>query len=232
MPSAAKTYISCIVIVGLTVLLPSAWFFRTDDGTRFAVFLLLALAASAMKVRLPRITGTYSLNFLIVLIAAATLTFSETVLLAAAGALVQCCWRPKKRPTFPQVLFNVSAMALTGAVCQVAYRQLVVTVLSGYEVSAMALVATLYWTVNTGLVSGVLALLNEGSLHDIWRYWHLWSLPYYLAGATVAGAVSSTIREGHWLTALAMLPLMGLAWMSYRLWMERQFAEAPPVSAQ
>jgi hypothetical protein len=230
-PATAKTYISCIVAIGLLVLLPSVWFFRSEDGMRFAVFALLALVASAMKVRLPGITGTYSLSFLIVLTAVTTFSLPETVLLAAVSALVQCVWRPKQRPTFLQVLFNVSVLALTGAVCHVVYWQLQANGMSGYEIPGMALVAAIFWTINTGLVSGVLALLNEGTLCDVWRHWHLWSLPYYVAGATVAGVVSSTMRRGQWPAALAMLPLMGLLWVSYRLWMERQHAGVPPRSA-
>jgi hypothetical protein len=72
---------------GVLALAISQW--HTDDPVRFAVFFSLALMASALKVKLPGLDGTYALSFVFVLVAVAEFTFSEAVLLAASAALVQ-----------------------------------------------------------------------------------------------------------------------------------------------
>src|SRR4029077_12312114 len=90
---------------------------ESSDPLRFAIYLLLALVASTLKVRLPGLTGTMSLNFLFILIGVSQLSFSEMLALGAIATVMQCVWKTKTRPSIPQVLFNVSAltMAITSA---------------------------------------------------------------------------------------------------------------------
>jgi hypothetical protein len=45
---------------------------------------------------------------------------------------------------------------------------------------ALAPAATIFFVLNTGMVSLVLALLSDATLVAIWKQCHLWAFPYYL----------------------------------------------------
>lgn len=190
---------------------------------------LLALAASTLKVRLPGITGTISVNFLFILVAIAIFTFPETVLLASAACIVQCLWRPRSRPRIVQVSFNVAALALSsGAGYRLSHlfagRQAALGVL-------LAVAASFYFTADTLLVSGVLSLVQGKSLFAVWQQCYLWSFPYYLAGAAIAGLAVETDRELGWAMSLLILPLMYLVYVFYRICVERVGAGSVPAAS-
>src|SRR5215510_1688760 len=92
---------------------------RFENLFAYVCYFALAILTSSWKVRLPGITGTMSVNFLFVLITIAAFSFSETVILASTACIVQCCWRPRKRPRCIQVLFNMAALAISSGT---AYR--------------------------------------------------------------------------------------------------------------
>jgi len=199
-------------------------------SARYLGCCLLALAASTLKVRLPGIHGTISLNFLFVLIAVAAFAFSETVLLAALACLLQCFWKARRRPRAVQVAFNVSALALSSGV---AYRFGHLAAKGGEPALAILLAvgSCVYFTSNTLLVSGVLALIERKSLFGIWRECYLWSFPYYLAGAALAGLMVSTGRTAGWAASLMTLPSILLVYVFYRIFVARfGGAESPPPS--
>ena len=80
---------------------------------RFAAYFLLSLMAATLKLRLPGLTGTLSIGFVFVLLGISELTLAETMLMACAGVAVQCLWRAQRRPAAVQVLFSVSAVAVS-----------------------------------------------------------------------------------------------------------------------
>ena len=126
MPTKAKIYIGLVIILGFALLAGSVAL-RSDfpDMPRYISYLLLALLASTFKVRLPGITGTISVNFLLILIGIADFTFTETITMGCAAIVIQCVWGAKRRPQLIQVLFNVAALALSiGVAYQVAHYTL------------------------------------------------------------------------------------------------------------
>ena len=58
----------------------------------------------------------------------------------------------------------------------------------------LAVAASFYFTADTLLVSGVLSLVQGKSLFAVWQQCYLWSFPYYLAGAAIAGLAVETDR--------------------------------------
>jgi hypothetical protein len=198
----------------------------TSSGLYFGT-LTCALAASTVKVRLPGLTSNISLNFLFVLVSIAKFGFGETVLLAAGAATVQSLWG-KKRVQVVQVAFNLAVLA---AASGVAYRLSHFAALSPvvHGTIFMILVAGLYFVTNTLLVSGVLSLVQGKSLYGIWRQCYLWSFPYYVAGAVVAGLMLETARSAGWLPALVVLTPMAFSYAFYRLCAER--AQRGPATA-
>src|SRR5260370_41850527 len=123
MPKNAKVYITLIITLGFA-LLAGCLVFRAEfpDLPRYFSYLLLAVLASTMKVRLPGITGTISVNFLFILIGVADFTLAETLTMGCLAILMQCLWRSKSGPRLVQVAFNVAALAISiGAAYQVSH---------------------------------------------------------------------------------------------------------------
>src|SRR5258708_34896022 len=114
MPKNAKLYISLIIVLATGVLAASmAMGWHSEDGGKFAVYVLLACLVSTWKVRLPGMHGTMSVNFLFILIGVADLSLQETLVMGMLATLVQCLWKTRRRPKALQLLFNESAMALS-----------------------------------------------------------------------------------------------------------------------
>src|SRR2546421_7218187 len=103
-----------IITLGLA-LLAGCLVFRAEfpDLPRYFSYLLLAVIASTLKVRLPGITGTISVNFLFILIGIADFTLAETLTMGCVAILTQCLWRTKSTPRAVQVVFNVAALAVS-----------------------------------------------------------------------------------------------------------------------
>jgi hypothetical protein len=222
MPLNARVYICLAATGGIAAMafafLGAPW---PHDPFRFCTYLLLSLLAATMKLRLPGLTGTLSVGFVLVLVGIAEFTLSETMLLACSGVLVQCFWRAKSRPAAAQVLFSVSAVAVS---LMLAYQcsQWLRTQFHAESVSVVLAVATcLYFLSNSLLVSGVLSLVKREPLGAIWVQCYLCAFPYYLMGGAVAGLMAASSREFGWQPPLLILPVMGLIFLFYRFYLAR-----------
>ncbi len=89
MPNLAKAYIAMIAAVATAVLSVVATRWNPENLPHFVMFFMLAMLASAMKIRLPGFKTTISTNFVFILMGVASFSFGETVLMGLGGALVQ-----------------------------------------------------------------------------------------------------------------------------------------------
>src|SRR5260221_197659 len=185
MSTKAKLLIIPWIALGIGLLVAAlALDFRFPEPARFVTCLVLALLGSTFKIKLPGMQGTLSISFVFALIAIAQMTLTESLVVGVLATLVQCFWRTRKRPTPVQVLFNVSTRV---ASVVLAFGVLDALRNSGALIPGLVVAALLFFIVNSGLVSLVLALLNSQSAVSIWRNCHRWAFPYYVAGAVVAG---------------------------------------------
>ncbi len=227
MTRLAKIYIGSTIAAGLGLLagcLLRHWQF--GDPARYALYIVLAAFGSTLKVRLPKIQGTISLQFLFVLLAVAQLTLCETLILGCLSTLMQSVWRARTRPRLVQVLFNVAALAISTAAAYTGSHAL------AHQNNLPALLASaacIYYLGNAGLVSLVLSLVSQRPFYEVWRQCYLWTFPYYLIGAGIAGVVSMSGSIAGWKPALLVLPVMYLVHWYYRLYVAQQ---APQPSGQ
>src|SRR5258706_11764475 len=99
MPVKAILYIAVNIALGFALLAGTLiWFKEFPDVTRYVACLSLACIASTMKVRLPGLHGTISVNFVFILLAVTQLSLGEAFIVAGAATPGHCLWRPKKRP--------------------------------------------------------------------------------------------------------------------------------------
>jgi MASE9 protein len=226
MPRQATLYIYCVTAVGLAMAAASIGSFTPADLQRYLAYLALAILGSMLKVKLPGLSGTISLGFLFVLLAATDLSLGETVTIAAATGLVQTIWRTQKRPSILQVLFNIANLAISaGLAFEVSHLAISAGLIGGASLlPTLALTVAIFFAVNTGLVSGVLALLEDKPFQATWSHWFLWVFPYYFAGAALVAIVDSQMRGGDWRTGLALTSVMYFIYTYYRLYVR---AHAP-----
>jgi diguanylate cyclase (GGDEF)-like protein/putative nucleotidyltransferase with HDIG domain len=217
MSIAPRFFIAVVVICGTAVLTYSVLHGRSENPLKFFCYLLIALAASRLKVNLPGITGTMSVNFLFLLLGVLELSLSEAMALGCAAVVVQCF--DKDRPIPIQVAFNVCSTALAIAVTFAAYRYALAHRAVNNPSTLLFLAACVYFVANTMPVAAVISLTERRSLRKIWAECYFWSFPYYLVGAGVAGMMSWLHGFTDWQTSLLTLPVVYLIYRSYRLYL-------------
>ena len=214
---SAKVFISLVVMAGTCVLLYSAIRPTSRNIAQFICYLLIAILAARLKVRLPGITGTMSVNFLFILLGILELGFAETMALGTAAILVQCFYRDRPSPV--QVTFNLSASAFAAAVAYQVYH----LAIHGSEMKShpllLGMAAITYFAANTGSIAAVIALTEHKPINKIWVECYFWSFPYYLVGAAFAGMIGWFNRQFGWETSLLIVPIIYLIYRSYRLYL-------------
>ena len=217
MSPAPRAFIAAVVLCGMGVLTYSLLLHEWGQSPlKFSCYLVIALAASRLKVNLPGITGTMSVNFLFLLLGVLELSLSETMALGCAAVVVQCIGRD--RPVPVQVSFNVCSTAVAIAVTFFAYRYAVLH--SGVHAPMLLFAAAcIYFVGNTLPVAIVISLTERRPLHRIWHDCYFWSFPYYLVGAGVVGMMSWLHHFTDWQTSLLTLPVVYLIYRSYRLYL-------------
>jgi hypothetical protein len=228
-PKKAKVYIRCVIVVGI-LLLAEAMIVggRSRDLTRVIAYIALACIVSAWKLRLPKMHGTMSVNFVFILLGVAELSLPETLVMGCLATLVQCVWKSKRRPRVIQLLFNVSAMIISIVTAHGITNALT---RKPQQPAFLALAAFLYFISNTALVSMVLTLIENKRFTDVWANCHLWAFPYYVAGAAVAALISAATHSIGWIPALLPLLLMYLAYTYYRLYLNQRAAQQSDAHA-
>jgi diguanylate cyclase (GGDEF)-like protein/putative nucleotidyltransferase with HDIG domain len=217
MSAAPRFFIAVVVLCGTAVLTYSVLHGRSENPLKFFCYLVIALAASRLKVNLPGITGTMSVNFLFLLLGVLELSLSEAMALGCAAVVVQCFDRDRPIPI--QVAFNVCSTALAIAVTFASYRFSMSHSGVSNPSTLLFLAASVYFVANTLPVATVISLTERRSLRKIWADCYFWSFPYYLVGAGVAGMMSWLHGFTDWQTSLLTLPVVYLIYRSYRLYL-------------
>jgi diguanylate cyclase (GGDEF)-like protein/putative nucleotidyltransferase with HDIG domain len=222
----AKVFISLVTILGSAVLLYGSIHQTSRNIAEFICYLGLAALTSRLRVKLPRIPSTLSVSFLFILLGILQLSFSETLMLGCAAALVHCIY--PDRPSAIQVTFNLCSGAISTALAYNVYHLLSPQFIES-RVLALGIAAIAYFVANTGSIAAVIALTEGASLRQILVECYFWSFPYYLAGAGIAGGIGWFDSNFNWETSLLIAPAIYVIYRSYRLYLGRLDAEREHV---
>ena len=219
MPFKARLFIGMTAGAGIAVALQAFAHGHAIEPVRFICYLAIALMASRLKVRLPGIDGTMSVNFLFVLLGVLELSLAETLLIGCAAGLAQCLWTPSQANRSAKIIFNVfSMMANSVAASYFAYHWIGARL--GHNVPlSLAVAASAYFFANTLLVTTIVVLTEGKSFRKIWAECYFWSFPYYQAGAAVVGLVFYVNRTFGWQFSLLMAPVVYWIYRSYHLYL-------------
>src|SRR5580692_9402606 len=195
MSAKTKLFVCGTALCGLAVLCSAVWHWQSADLTRFICYLLVAVLASGLKVQLPGIDGTMSVNFLFILLGVVELSLPETLVIGCTATLVQSVWQTRNRLDPVKVLFNVAGMmANASALTYFGYHWL--SGKFGTNKPILLMVAALvFFFANTLPISIVIALTEGKSSRKVWSECYFWSFPYYLVGAAAVGLVGIVNRS-------------------------------------
>src|SRR5215469_16221921 len=227
----ATIFIVTQVLAGLPLLPYALLHWHSDNSLRFASFLAVALGASLFKVRLPGIQATMSANFLFILVGILDLSYPETLLMGCLGGLVQSLWQAKPRPRLIQLLFNFANLAISISLANLVFHSHFAYNVGLRWPLLLAAASTTYFAMNTMSVSGIIAMTERRNPVLVWKECYLWSFPYYLLGAVIAGGVSIINRSLGWQVAILVLPVVYWIYRSYRTYLDRLEAEKKHTEA-
>jgi diguanylate cyclase (GGDEF)-like protein/putative nucleotidyltransferase with HDIG domain len=217
----ARVYIGTVYLAGIviSVLALSQW--SPHNLTRGLCFLAVSAIASALKVTLPTITGTMSVNFLFILIGIVELDFPSTLIVGCTGSLIQCLWKSKTRPRLFQVAFNTAAMAISVATSYYIYHLHMTGMPSDTNPVRLGVTACVFFITNTVPVAAAIGITEQKSMSRIWYDCYFWCFPYYLGGASIAWILSVLSRQTNWHASLVLIPVIYFIYRSYRTYLGR-----------
>jgi hypothetical protein len=190
--------------------------------------LVLAAATSRMKVKLPGVEGTMSVNLPFLLMAVVSLSAVEAVVIASISTVVQC-W-PKRdgklRPS--QMLFNVSMMAVATSVASLIWNAGWLGKAAWASEPLMLASATgAFFLGQTAPVAGIIKLTEGVAMRRIWLSIAQLSFPYFVASAGMTSIVNAVSHHLGWQLALAVFPVMYGIHRSYRVYFEKAEVTRP-----
>jgi putative nucleotidyltransferase with HDIG domain len=219
MPKRAIVFITLVISAGVTALAIALFHWESHDLPKFICYLMIAVLGSTMKVKLPGMDSTMSVHFLFVLLGVLELSLSETLVIGCMAALSQCLW--KQKPDWVKVSFNVLGLtSITVCSTYIVYHQSAAILKSSMPLLLVAAACTCF-IANTAPIAVVIAFAERRPLRGIWSETYFWSLPYYLAGAAVAGVINFSNHYIGWQSALLVLPIMYWFYRSYHLYLGR-----------
>jgi diguanylate cyclase (GGDEF)-like protein/putative nucleotidyltransferase with HDIG domain len=213
----AKAFIVLVLASGVAVLangwMHSSW----PDMGRFLCYLLAVTLASGLKVVLPGISGTMSVNLMVILISVIELSPAEALTLGCVATVVQTLWH-KNHIQPIHVAFNAAQIAISIELSYLVFHHSAPWLGEQLPLRLIATAIT-YFLANTVPVAIVVSLTEHRVFPHIWAECYFWSFPHYLVGAAVAGLITWSNRHLGWQVSALSVPVLYLIYRSYRLYL-------------
>ena len=216
LPGQAQAFIALVIAAGIAALGYAAAHPASYNIAEYLCYLGIAVLASRLKIYMPGVPSTLSVNFLLVLVGILELSFQETLTLACIAMLAQSFF--PERPGGLQVAFSVCTGAVAATLSYWIYHNpLCLRYVN--RPFLLGLAACVYFIAYSGPAAALSSITERKPLFKILATGYAWSFPYYLVGAAVAGAISWTTQAFNWETSLLLLPVAYLIYRSYHLYL-------------
>jgi diguanylate cyclase (GGDEF)-like protein/putative nucleotidyltransferase with HDIG domain len=232
MPLKARLYWIAAMAAGVSVIVSAGISFnlRQENLWKVALYLLAAIFGAGLKIKLPGVVGTLSMNSLFIIVSLLELQLESAVLIGISSVLAQILIRPKVKPTWEQVAFGAFTIPV---VILAASRVISLRFFASIDpTGSLALISAsmVYFLFNTGIVAIIVGLTSGKSAIDVWRDNFLWTYPQYLVGGALAGALHLMNRFLPWQVLLLSGPPVYLVYRSYTLYLGRMDEQQKHIS--
>jgi putative nucleotidyltransferase with HDIG domain len=221
----ARVYIAGMVLAAVGCCGLAFFHWQSSDPVKFSCYVAAAMLAAMFKVTLPGIEGTLSVNFIFTLLGILEMSLPETLLIGLVSTLAQFYWKPARRLKLIQLIFNLSQVTVCSAAAYGVYKLVAIHLLHRPGPLALLIAAISYFLCNTVAMSTIIGLTENKPIEKVWHESYIWSFPYYMVGAAIAGIVSFLNAHIGWQAALLVLPPIYLMYRSYRLYLGKLEAE-------
>src|SRR5580700_9888102 len=228
----AKLFIGVTAALGMWALADALLHWQSVDLTRFACYLLVAVLASSLKIQLPGLDGTMSVNFLFILLSILELNLPETLVLGCTATLAQCLFGTRQKRVPLKIVFNVFSMMANAIVLSYLAYHALQRVLGAGTLPLLVVTALIFFVANTAPVAVIISLTEGKPAHKVWAECHFWSFPFYMVGAAVVFAVGFVSKQVGWQTSLLVLPLVYWIYRSYHLYLAKLADEKKQVEIE
>jgi putative nucleotidyltransferase with HDIG domain len=202
------------VLVGRSMLV--LW--RATIPGEWVLFAAMTIASGALSIKIPSIQSRFSVSEVFAF--TSVLLFGPdvgAVVLALDGLRISVRWRMN----VTQTAFNIANLGLSMWLSSSLFFAISglmplynLAPPSATVVIYLALMAAVYFAINTGLTAGVVAMSTRRPIVAAWieHYWPL--LPSYLAGASVALLLVLAFREVHFTAVTLIVPLLVICYLT------------------
>lgn len=223
MSPPARAYWFCIVTSGslcflFSVLNSTVW---RDSAIRFSIYLITAILVSGLKIRLPGIFGTLSMNYIVIIAALLNLDLAAGMVVAVTSTLAQCIIHAVTRPKWFRVLFSTAGVPIPVIAAWFVLKAPLFAHFDSTGAVAMLSASAAYFAVNTTIVAGIIGLTNETNVFQVWRNSYLWTGPHYLVGGCIAEAIHYLDTHVGSPALLVAIPPLYLLYRSYSVYLRR-----------
>jgi len=216
MTISAKLFIGTMAAAGVAALAGGLVRWECKDPVRFLSFLIIAMIASRLKIKLPGTSGNMSVNLPFILIALAELSLPEAVVIAAVSAFVQGLPARGKSLKPVQALFNVSTLVVAVTAAELVYRSSAVIPSLAAKSLLIGLAGAAFLLADTLPVATVISLTENLNLVKVWRNMLEMTASYFALSAGIAAIAATASHYVGWRTPLLVLPVMIATYVSYK----------------
>lgn len=230
MTKKAQLYQSAILILGLAFAARQSLASAGGHEGLFFSYLALAVVTSLLRLGVPTAAGTISIGFIFILASLAQLSLGQSITIGVTGTIIHYLRDTKARIDWLSLAFQAAVVVLGIEAANVAFGWMRALMPGSSIAAALPVAATVLFLVTAFPLAAATALKERELLRRIWHNRFLWSLPYYLAGAALAGLLNALVVLRPWQIAAVILPLLLLVYRAYGLQIdalsrERQHAE-------
>ncbi len=218
---ASNLFLCGVLLGGAAAIVFAVSRLSVAQPVEFACYCALALIAATLKVRLPGITGTLTVNYVFVLIGLADLSMPECMIVGVLATVVQCLVHAKRRPGIKQVLFNVANIAVATVACGDVFASTYLTSHGIGLLMRLTFAAIAYFILNTFAVTAIITLTESKSFLRVWRECYLWVFPFYFMGAELAWGFHWLSAHFGWQAAMLALPGIYIIYAAYHFYLSR-----------
>ncbi len=228
--TACRYFFYLIVIVGIVILLETAFHARFQDiGYQWLILAALTVITGSFTVKIPGVDSRISV--------ADTFIFTNIVLFGTAAGTVTAALdglagsvRFKSKPRqLEYALFNSANMGLSAYLAGLAfYRVLGRPPLSGTggislseAFVPMAILGLVHYFSNSGIVALMIALESRLNAFKVWRESFLWTGTTYLTCASVAIVIAVNASAVTPFVLAALLPILVVIYFEYKAHQEK-----------